>query len=188
MKKMLFALAVLLIVSSAAAGEPPGLKKFEFSAALSFQNIRNDTDEQSAGLWNIPVRVGYFLTKWLEVEPEIMLTKTDYYQTIPEPWSYLASLNIAANFLRPNRVIPFILAGAGFGNGFPLMGSVSGASHMDSFAVNLGGGLKFFIIPSAALRLEYRFSHYRMSYALFNETSTANADLHQVLIGVSLVF
>ena len=187
MKRLYVLSAVLLGCCSAAAGQAPVLKKFEFSTAVSFQSVKYDDDDLSPKMWNIPFRVGFFVVPWLEVEPEVMLTKTTYY--IREPWSYLVSLNVSANFLRPKRAVPFVLTGVGFGNGVPWMGQVSGGSDVDSSAMNFGGGLKFFIIPSAALRVEYRFSHFWISYLSFDdERIHTYVDLHQVLIGVSLAF
>ncbi len=186
---LVLAAVLLLACSAAAAAEPtPALRKVEFSSALSFQSVAVDGAGRSTEFWNIPLRVGVFLTRWLEVEPELMLTKVDYSSYVDEPWSYLASLNVAANFLRPKRAVPFVLAGAGFGNGFPLMGTISGSSDYDVFAMNLGGGLKYFVIPAAALRLEYRFSHFRVSYTEFGEQLKTSMSLHQILIGVSLMF
>ena len=191
MKRLIVLSAVLLGFCSAAAGQAPVLKKFEFSTAISYQSIKYDDDEldRSPKMWNIPFRVGFFVLPWLEVEPEVMLTKTTYFKSIPEPWSHLVSLNVSANFLRPNRAVPFILTGVGFGNGVPFMGQVSGSSEINSLAMNFGGGLKYFIIPSAALRVEYRFSHYWISYLSYSDESIRTyMDLHQILIGVSLAF
>jgi opacity protein-like surface antigen len=190
-KKIFVVFAVLLGTCSVLSGQSPSLKRFEVGAAVSYQSVNYDDDElgMSPKMWNIPFRIGYFVLPWLEVEPEIMFTKRTYYESISEPWGHLLSLNVSANFFRPHRAVPFVLTGAGFGNGIPFMGQVSGSSGVDTFALNFGGGVKCFIIPAAALRIEYRFSHFRVSYLSYlDETIHSTLDLHQVLVGVSLVF
>jgi len=98
---------------------------------------------------------------------------------------YLTSGNVAYNFRASEALVPFVLAGAGLGNGLAYMGIVDGRSAADSIALHLGAGIKYLVGTAAALRLEYRYTHYRISETMLG---VSHYDAHQILGGASVFF
>jgi opacity protein-like surface antigen len=188
MKKTAILLCVLLLAAVMTAhSEVRLMKKFELGTAVSFQAMHQE--DWNSTWWNIPVRVGYFFTNWLEVEPEFILSKTDYYDDYPNVWSYLVNLNLSAHFAVAGQVFPFILVGAGVGNGIPVMGVVYGDSGIHASVFSIGAGLKYFVVSFGAVRVEYRFSRYRETYPVYpNIEEIVKGRMHQVFVGVSLFF
>ena len=174
MKRTCVFLSVLLLMSAAAAaaGGPVEGKKFEFSTAISFDSIHYNygtSYSETDTYFNIPFRLGYFIWKGLEFEPELLL------MTYHEKWttgsynetSWLLSGNLVYNFkLKSPRWIPFILGGFGFGNGVPYSGTIERWSSQAKVTTpNLGVGVKYLFGNIAALRLEYRFRSLRFKYS-----------------------
>lgn len=188
MKKLavILSLSVLLAVSSA-WGQVRLQNKLELGTAVSVQS-RHEEGYNSTW-WNIPVRVGYFFTNWLEIEPELILQKTDYYDDYPNKWSYLLNLNIAAHFRVAEHVFPFFLAGAGVGNGVPFMGVVYGDTGYHAGVLNFGTGIKYFPVSFAAIRAEYRFSRFKVTYPVYPDTrESVSGRMDQIFVGVSIFF
>jgi opacity protein-like surface antigen len=206
MKKTIVVLAVLLLLSTAvmAANGPVEGKKFEFSTGLAFSIQRYHYDDgwkENYTIFQIPLRVGYFIWKGLEFEPELILTAERYKEYDPDgilaysdhQTGYLLSGNLVYNFtLNSPRMIPFILAGYGFGNG-DLEGTdvdqyESGAKNS---LLNLGAGIKYTFGNIAALRFEYRFRGGTVKYTSTGDgtyTYTDKINYHTVLLGISLFF
>lgn len=156
MKKLLKISVLTLILSSVIQigfSQPVNGKKFEFSTSASIWNVKFSGQETET-VFNIPVRLGFFVFKGFEIETEMFLT-------IPEgeDLGYLLLANISYNFKASKRFIPFILAGGGYGNSEQSF-SVVYDYGADIFAVNFGGGLKYLISNSAAIRMDYRFTKY----------------------------
>lgn len=127
----------------------------EVSASPSFWSVNEKEGDESQQLLNIPVRVGYFVTSRLEIEPEFILT-------IPgegEGPGILIMGNLAYNFPAEDNVYPFFLLGIGFGNSVNVL-SFAADQDISVTAFNFGLGLKASINSSVALRAEYRFTHY----------------------------
>ncbi|MGA2363016.1 MAG: outer membrane beta-barrel protein [Candidatus Aminicenantales bacterium] len=197
MKKVCVFLGVLLLLSAAtsAAGSVVEGKKFEFSTAFSFESIKfgTGTDWYKVSFFNVPVRLGYFIWKGLEFEPELMLTAQHesysggytYNQT-----GWLLSGNLLYNFKlnKSPRLLPFILAGFGFGNGVPYAGYVEkyDVGAKATFP-NLGVGLKYLFGNIAALRLEYRYRHERIKVTS-EGTYVEKVTLNGLFLGLSLFF
>ncbi len=180
MKRLVAFSAVLGILISTVLAQPITNRKWEFSAAISFTSFRLAGQAESETALNLPFRIGYYIWRGLEIEPEVMLTKFKGSDV-----AYLISGNVAYNFKIKSAFVPFVLAGIGFGNGLSYVGIVDGYSGAKSTALHLGAGIKCVLGASAALRLEYRYTHYRISDEIFGD-STYNA--HQILCGVSLFF
>ena len=188
MKKLavILSVSVLLAVSSA-WGQVRLQNKLELGTAVSVQSRYEEG--YNSTWWNIPVRVGYFFTNWLEVEPELILSKTDYYDDYPNKWSYLLNLNIAAHFRIAERAFPFFLAGAGVGNGVPIWGVVYGDSGYHARVLNFGTGIKYFPVSFVAIRAEYRFSRFKMTYPVYPDTrEKVSGRMDQIFVGVSILF
>jgi len=180
MKKIATFLTVLLLVGvTFAASQPVAGKKFEFSTAFSFTSFKFSGDTESTSVLSLPLRLGYYLWKGLEIESELIAMKFD-----DSDLAYHLSGNLSYNF-KAGQVVPFILVGAGFGNGFSVGPLVAPASGASAFLINAGAGVKILIGQSGAVRIEYRFTRNRLSQTEF-EPETINS--HQALIGVSLFF
>jgi hypothetical protein len=180
MKKLcVFLVGLLFLSATFAVSQPVAGKKFELGVAFSFASFKISGGEESYTVWTLPLRVGYFVWKGLEIEPEIMLQKFE-----GDDLAYSLCGNLAYNFKTSENLVPFVLAGAGIGNGFSIGPLMEGASGTSAFLLNFGGGVKYVIGNSGAIRLEYRFTHNHLTEDEFSE----NLNSHQVFIGVSLFF
>jgi opacity protein-like surface antigen len=131
------------------------------------------------------VRLGYYIWKGLEFEPEFKLTSFHYSGGFNETGTLL-TLNVAYNFKASPRAIPFILGGYGFGNGFPHVGFVEKlGDKVNTATLNFGAGVKFLFANIAAIRLEYRYIHLTASETGYPDEK---ANLHQILVGLSIFF
>jgi opacity protein-like surface antigen len=182
MKKMMaLTVVAVLLASTAALAQPLVTKKWELSTAISFTSFSLSGATGSETVVNIPLRLGYVIWKSLEVEPEIMYTKFK-----GSTAGYLISGNVLYNFLNVHKsLVPFVLAGIGFGNGLTYAGISEGSSDVNSLALHFGAGVKYVVGNSAAFRLEYRYSHYHLTETGF---SPDNYNFHQLLTGISLFF
>jgi opacity protein-like surface antigen len=177
MKKLCVFLAVLLFLGATfAVSQPVPGKKFEFSTALSFASMKFSGDTESYTFLSLPLRVGYYIWKGLEFEPELILMKFEGSDA-----AYNLNGNLSYNFNTSGNFKPFVLAGAGFGNGVAYGPIVEGDPDLNATLLNFGGGVKYVIGTSGAIRLEYRYTHNELA-----EGETVN--LHQVFIGVALFF
>lgn len=177
MKKLCVFLAVLLFLGATfAVSQPVPGKKFEFSTAFSFASMKSSGDTESYTFLSLPLRVGYYIWKGLEFEPELILMKFD-----DSDAAYNLNGNLSYNFNTSGRLKPFLLAGAGFGNGVAYGAIVEGDTSINATLLNFGGGIKYVIGTAGAIRLEYRYTHNELA-----EGETV--DLHQVFIGVALFF
>lgn len=181
MKKLCVFLAVLLFMGATfAMSQPVPGKKFEFSTAFSFTSIKFSGSSDSDTLLSLPVRIGYYIWKGLEIEPELILMDFD-----PGDTAFNLNGNLAYHFKTSGHLVPFLLAGAGFGNGLAYGALVQGGTSITATLLNLGGGIKYVIGNSGALRVEYRYTHNRLSKGT---SLDQNVNLHQVFIGLALFF
>lgn len=204
MKKTCVFLAALLLLSAAAAaaGDPVEGKKFEFSTGFAFSVQKYNYDgggTETDTYFMVPFRLGYYIWKGLEFEPELLLTSEHYkytepgYSTTGSSTGWILSGNFLYNFKLNNspQWIPFILAGYGFGNG-ELEGTdvdnyYNGASPKTSL-LNLGVGLKYMFGNIAALRFEYRFRGGTIKYTVEGTGFSDKVYFHTVLLGLCLFF
>lgn len=179
MKKVLriiISCVFILFIVKGIFAQPVEGKKFEFSTSASMWNVKFEGDPDSETVFNIPLRIGFYLFKGLEIEPEVFLT-------LPEDGEETGILvlgNLAYNFKATDHVNLFILGGLGFGNSVQSFGIAW--DYDESISVlNFGGGIKYLIGNSAALRLEYRFT----SYSVDGDHHRTDNNLY---LGVSLFF
>jgi opacity protein-like surface antigen len=183
MKKILgISIAIFFVTFSVtgAFAQLPNNKRFEFSTSASMLNYKYEGGDTHTWI-NIPLRIGFFVYKGLEIEPELFLT-------IPtEDTEYTGILvlgNISYNFKGSKKLVPFILGGAGIGNG-PQAFSFVSDSDLKFTAINFGAGIKWFVSDSAAIRIEYRFIKYSGENSYFyNNDRTDN----NIYLGVSIFF
>jgi hypothetical protein len=178
-RTVIFLTLVMFAAATMAMAQPFEKKKWEFSTALSFVSF-SQSGESSQTVLNIPITVGYFVWKGLEIQPELMLTKFK-----GDDAAYLVNLNVAYNFLMKKKLVPYVLAGFGLGNGFSYVGVVEGSSDINSTAMNLGAGAKYLVGTAAAFHAELRYTYYH-----FTETGfpSWNYNTFQLFTGISLFF
>jgi len=186
MKKLCVFMAALMFLGVAfAASQPVPGKKLELGTAVAFFSFKQDGSTSSYSYLNVPVRLGLFIWKGLEIEPEVQFT-------IPMnsggkgDTTYFLLGNITYNFKTAGKLVPFIGGGAGFGNGIPIFGMIEGGSGDKTTAFDGVAGVKFLIGKVAALRAEYRFNRYTWDadWMLEKEKGT----YHQFFVGLSLFF
>jgi opacity protein-like surface antigen len=191
MKKLGIGLILLLAVSVAfSTAQTAAGKRFELGTSISYYNIKFDDDpEGSISYLNIPVRFGFYIWNGLEFEPEFQLfvpMGDDGGDT-----TYFVTGKLLYNFELGGGFVPLLGGGAGIGNGIPFLGIIEGGSDTKSFAFFGLAGFKYMIGNSAALRVEYRFNRISWEYPDFIDPEVTYkewANLHNVLVGVSLFF
>ncbi len=179
MKRYLVILSSVLLVLMLAEGalaQPVQDKKFEFSISASMWNVKWE-DFETETLINIPMRIGYFIYKGFEIEPEVFLT-------IPEDGDGTGILvlgNVSYNFKASERLIPFVLGGIGFGNSVQSFG-IAWDTDESLTVYNFGAGIKFIVGDSAAIRIEYRFTKYT------EKEDWVDRKDNNIFMGVSIFF
>jgi len=142
---------------------------------------------------SIPVRVGYFLTDNIEIEPEITHTYMKYSQQdySSSTTTSLLLANVVFNFNTPSQVMPFVLGGVGLTTERT---SSDGESESESgFAWDVGGGIKWFVANRVALRVEYRIIHFPLTtediYLMeLHYKITESRTSHRIFVGISIFF
>lgn len=167
---------VIFITGGTVFAQPIQGKKFEFSTSASIWIVKFRRGETETVI-NLPLRLGYFINKSLEIEPELFLTFVDTYDEI----GYLILGNISYNFNISKKITPFVLAGGGYGNSEQNF-SLAYDFNSDIFALNLGAGMKIPVGSAAAVRVEYRFIKY------FGEEDWFDRTDHTILVGFSIFF
>lgn len=174
LKKMFVVVLILLIPAGFVLAQTDKGDK-EFSITASFMAMKPEDGDTTSGL-HLAGRVGYFFTKNLEIEPEVVIGKFEEVDM-----GYVLSLNLAYNFTDSSKTVPFVLGGAGICNTFwlfPIPNIVLGGFEGETFTVlNAGAGVKVFLSKTVALRAEYRFQY------LFD--SDGYITYHYALIGIS---
>jgi opacity protein-like surface antigen len=204
LKKTCAFLSILLLMTAAAvaAGGPVEGKKFEFSTGFAFSIQKYNYGhgyKETYTVFQMPFRLGIFFAKGLEFEPELLLTSEhSKYSSSMGSYSYsstgwILSGNLVYNFkLKSPRMIPFVLAGYGFGNG-DLEGTDvdeyagGDVSSPKTSLFNAGAGFKYLFGNIAALRFEYRLRTGTVKYTS-EGTFSDKVNFHSFLLGLSLFF
>ncbi len=177
---------LLLVFVKGTFAQPVKGKKFEFSTSASIYNVK-EKDGETETLINIPLRIGYYIFRGLEIEPEFLLTIPEE----SEETGYFILVNLAYNFKASEKIIPFVLAGGGYGNGYTAYKLVFDWD-MGVTALNFGAGIKYLVGNSAALRIEYRFTKYSgektTSYTWGTYTDKIDRTDNNILVGISIFF
>lgn len=193
MKRLLSLLLVAVFAAGATAWAQivPG-KRFELSTSASLFSVKYKDADESTTLINVPLRVGIYIFKGLAFEPELTLTFSSYGGNESNT-AVLGSGNLSYNFSLQGNVVPFILAGAGYGNGQELLGF---ASDLETgiLALHLGAGVKVLFNDTAAIRLEYRYTNYsgekEHTYSFWGWSYSYTTDYgrsdHKVMVGISI--
>jgi len=180
MKKLSTFLIVLFVLGATfAASQPVPGKKFELSGSLALGGS-NFGGGDSQTVLHLPVRFGFFVWKGLELEPELFIQAL--FMDEGSRASYNLRANVAYNFGASKPLVPFVLAGLGVGNGISV-GPGMDRLGMGTTLLNLGGGVKYVIGKLAAVRIEYRFTHYWAS-----KFESGGVNTHELLAGFGIFF
>jgi|GEM_PF-1090467 len=136
------------------------LKKgqMELSLSAAFMGIQ-ESGEDFSSAFNLSTRLGYFLSKEFELEPEIIFSSYggDGNPGIILSGNLLCNLHLQKQF----GGFPFFLAGLGWANSLHYFNQMNfGEVDRNYTILNLGVGVKSLIGKSAALRMEYRFQRF----------------------------
>ena len=154
LKKMFVVVLILMIpVSTVLAQADKGDK--ELSTAASFMVIRPEGGDTYSGI-HLAGRFGYFLSKNMEIEPEVAIGKFE-----DADMGYVLSCNLNYNLSASGKTVPFFLVGGGICNTawflVPNLAITGGdETHL---LLNAGVGVKVFLSETTAFRAEYRFQH-----------------------------
>jgi opacity protein-like surface antigen len=163
----------------------------ELSTAASFASTKESGDDESLTLLNVPVRVGYFVTRSLSFEGELGFSHLQFDDQEDSSTGILASALALYHFRPASRTTPFLLAGAGVGNSFEYFGLLYDADKTIK-AVHVGAGIKTLLGRRAAFRAEYRFTHSwgtketRFDSMTFKDED--RIDTHRLFVGISVFF
>lgn len=165
--------------------------RWEFSIAASLDAKRLSSESPyfnykiKTTTITIPARIGYFLTKNIEMEPEINFIHTwssSYSET-----QALLLFNAAFNLINPTRVVPFVLFGAGMINVWRSASWEMIEPERPEFAWNVGAGFKFFISQKVAFRIDYRYLSYSLDYIVDGSQKDSYTH-HKILLGLAFYF
>jgi len=183
MKTVVCLLALVIFFGSSVLYGQIEKGSWEMSVAGTFGSVSSSTngnDGESTSLISIAARPGYYVINGLSIEPELYWTAIENERPI---------FNLAANVSYTFRVAesgvsPFVLAGYGIGNGIPIFQRLifRSSDEMDVSVLNAGGGVKFFVTKSVALRAEYRYQRFNQEGDSFETT----ANWHTILFGFSV--
>lgn len=186
------ALVLLVILAGLTMANPVAAQlekgRIELSFAATYMGVKeSDRDLQTA--FNIAGRFGYFITKELEIEPEIIFSVYSEDFDLDDP-GFILSANLVYNLstLKTKKVAPFFLAGGGWANSVHYFNQMNlGDVERDYTLLNLGLGSKFFLNRSVAFRFEYRYQRFfgekRTDWLYTYDTSFS---YHNFLFGFSI--
>jgi OmpA-OmpF porin, OOP family len=159
-----FAFAVLFVSTLASAdptlfgtsgdryGPKPGAFTVTMGTGAHLHGLAQDVSggsDRLTRIWNYTLRVGYAFSEYVELEGNLGFTPTTTTLTGLNIYDY--ALNILAQYPASDRVVPYLTLGGGgvtFDEEFAL--------RLTKGAINYGGGLKFFLFKSLAVRPDVR--------------------------------
>lgn len=180
LRKFSFILGIILVL--AATVQAQLIKRtLEASVSASFQLFsENDNTETFV---NIPLRLGFFITRNWEIEAEFAITAPQNADA-----GFILSGLLSYNFQTPGGIMPFAFAGYGVTNSFPVITNnvVASIPSATLGVLNLGGGIKVPIGSKAALRTEYRFQNFTGSQDFGGFEPDIDFQVHSIFTGISL--
>jgi hypothetical protein len=147
---------------------------------------------ETVHLMSIPMRVGVFLNPQVSLELEGILTGLDEQLAEETTWGYVATGSFAYHIPVSGQVRPFLLAGYGFSDSWPLASVLATGDFEDTTlgVLNAGAGVKAMVGERAALRVEYRMQKFSGSWEVPDYAGGGDVDIdftiHSTMFGVSL--
>ncbi|MFQ6069824.1 MAG: outer membrane protein, partial [Candidatus Aminicenantales bacterium] len=152
-------------------------RRWEFSTAASLDISRASYDDYSdtTTTISIPLRIGFFISNSIEIEPEINYMYERYGRHAYDSKALLLA-NVAFHPGISARILPFVLGGAGI---IRISENYWYYRNYEEtkLALNAGAGLKWFVVQKVALRCEYRFIYYSLY--------STNYTHHKIFLGIS---
>lgn len=178
---------VTLVAVTALYGQPREGSDLEMSLSGSYQHYATGSGVEGTGVFLVSPRLGFFILKGLELEPEIVCLLSGNSEPV-----YMLNGNISYNLISTRRAVPFILAGYGVANTVPFLGVPFTRTSFPINVLNVGGGLKVFIHDDVALRIEYRYQAFtgegeESNYGYYVYSRKIEAYVHTVQFGFSVL-
>ncbi len=184
--KLLLFMVIITIAAASIFAQPSEDKNRELSLSGSYQNISSGDGSYSSGAFLISPRLGFFVYKGLELEPEILLMIGSGSDPI-----YMLNGNISYNFISKGKVVPFLLAGYGLANTVPLFNIPLIRTDFTVGVLNLGIGIKSFLRDNIAIRVEYRFQNFtgqkETTNSYYSYSQKVDTRIHTVQFGISIL-
>ena len=180
------AFSLLLVAPGfAPAMTPPGTIEVSLSATMENTDVaygeHGEYGSEDSFLL-VPIRVGVFVFRGLELEGDVNLTMRDGESGVS------TFVNAVYNFeAREGRVRPFLLAGVGFGNARRELGAAIDVDNSTP-GFDVGAGVRFMLGKRTAFRAEYRYDRVTYSQEYIGETMDVIAQGSRLLFGFSLFF
>ena len=170
-----------------------GAVELSTAASLTSTNDGDDDgdDDGSVTVVNLPLRVGYMVTRRLELEAEGQLSRLSYGDD--SQTGHQLGGHVLYHF-GEGKVVPFVLAGASVGDSADFFGVLVGDEDQTITSLRAGAGLKAFLGRRAAFRAEYRFLRYSLEEARFDpefsteRMETVHPTQHRFFAGLSIFF
>ncbi|HSH00229.1 MAG TPA: outer membrane beta-barrel protein [candidate division Zixibacteria bacterium] len=185
--------ALALCVSAASARDMKDEIEFSLAGSIEAHVMQGETIH----LLNVPLRAGYFVHDWVELEAEGIfsvidekLLRTDPNVKAESDFAVTLSGLVSVSVPTETDWLPFVTAGYGVSNAHSQLNV-----QMDAFenvtlgVLNFGGGVKHFFGDNAALRVDYRFQKFvggpDKNDAKYEKKFDCSA--HSLFFGVSLL-
>jgi hypothetical protein len=133
--------------------------RVELSTAASFNVFTSNDANDSVTVVELPLRIGYFVTRRAELEGELLYSHFGSDNDDDANDGFQGSARLLWHF-GSQRTLPFVFAGGGIGNAMPLGNLLIEVEDTTLKHAEVGAGIKAFVGERAALRAEYRFRHY----------------------------
>jgi opacity protein-like surface antigen len=188
--KTIHSILILLVASSSLLAQPREGKNKELSLSGSYQSYSSGSSSGGSGALLISPRLGFFVHKGLELEPELLFMAGSGSDPV-----YMVNGNISYNFISAGKGVPFLLIGYGIANTVPFFNVPFTRTDFMVGVLNVGGGVKAFLQENIAIRFEYRFQEFSGSkesdfpayYGYYSYTHKVDARLHTIQFGISIL-
>ena len=184
MKYFQFIVVVTLSTTSLLAQLPEGKNK-ELSFSGSYQDYSSASGFSNSGSILLSPRIGIFVLKGLEIEPEALLMVSSGSEPV-----YMLNGNVSYNFNPIRKSMPFLLIGYGISNTFPFFNVPVTRVDYSVNVLNVGFGMKSFVSDDIAIRLEFRYQKFSgqgstVNYGYYSYTSKIDMKIRTIQFGFS---
>jgi opacity protein-like surface antigen len=176
-----------MVTATSLFAQPGEDRKKELSISGSYQNYSTGSSSGGSSAFLISPRLGFFIYKGLELEPEILFMTSSEGSPV-----YMLNGNISYNFISKGKTVPFLLIGYGLANTVPFFSVPMFKTGFTVGVLNIGAGFKVFLKEDIAIRLEYRFQNFSgqgntMTYYSYSYTEKVDTRIHIVQFGLSML-
>lgn len=186
--RILRLLMIIALTTISLLSQPREGKNKELSLSGSYQNYSSGSSSGSSGAFLVSPRLGFFVIKGLELEPELLFMLGSGSDPV-----YMLNGNVSYNFISTGKGVPFLLLGYGIANTIPFFNVPFTKTNFRIDVLNIGGGIKIFLQEDIAVRLEYRFQKftgqgemYNYNYSYYTSTQKVDTRINTVQFGFSI--